>query len=114
MRNLLFIIMPLILIVGCSENQPEKTQVSKPVQSGMSVSSETFGKEWPFTVNSGVLDCVKGSAAIFKVNGKSYQLNGVASSLGFEPIDKIWKDNPETPGAKINTGPMISLALKQC
>jgi len=82
--------------------------------SGMEVSKEQYGDRWPFIVNSGVVDCVDGQAAIFKVNGKSYQLNGLASGKGYYPIGPIWRDNPAIPGTTISIGPMIDLALKQC
>ena len=114
MRSLPIIFLSSLFIIGCAESQSEKARVPKSEQSGILTSSEMFGSEWPFTVSSGVVDCVKGSAAVFKANGKSYQLNGVASMLGFESIDSIWKDNPAIPGTKVNIDPMIDLVLKQC
>lgn len=82
--------------------------------SGLEVSKEEFGEAWPFTIDSGVVDCVDGQAAIFKTGGRSYQLNGVARSRGYAPIDPIWRDDPEIPGAKVSVGNMIAIALKQC
>ncbi len=93
-------------------NTPQTTESSKP--SGLTVSKESVGKSWPFTVKTGVLDCISGRAAVFIANGTTYQLNGVARSLGYRSIDRIWKNDPEVPGAKINIGPMIDLALRQC
>jgi hypothetical protein len=83
-------------------------------QSGLEVKREDYGKDWPFSVEKGVVDCVDGSAAIFKVGNKSYSLNGTAEGRGYAPIDPIWLDNPELSGLKINISPMIDLALKQC
>lgn len=81
---------------------------------GLKVSKEEFGGEWPFTVDSGVVDCAGGQAAIFITGERSYQLNGVARSRGYAPIDPIWRDNPDIPGIKVSVGNMIDLALKQC
>lgn len=114
MRNILLILMSSMLVIGCGESQPEEVQESATSKSGVFVSIDSFGAKWPFTVESGVLDCVKGSAAIFKVNDISYQLNGVASNLGYKSIDSIWKDNVAIPGTKVSLGPMLSLALEQC
>lgn len=93
----------MCLIPACSQEKK-----------GINVSKDEFGDKWPFTVEAGVVDCVKGGGAIFKSNGQSYQLNGTASHMGFQPINPIWRDNPDIKGTKINIGPMISLALQQC
>lgn len=81
---------------------------------GLEVSRSEFGDSWPFTVESGVVDCVDGQAAVFKAEGKTYQLNGIARSRGYAPIDPIWKDNPDISGAKISIGEMIRVALDRC
>ncbi|WP_417811042.1 DUF2511 domain-containing protein [Thalassospira alkalitolerans] len=81
---------------------------------GTEVSSDQFGKRWPFTVQKGIVDCKPPQSAIFITNGKSYQLNGSAMSAGYPPIDPIWRDNPEIPGTKISLGEMIRLAREHC
>lgn len=80
----------------------------------MKVTRKQYGDEWPFTVEEGVIDCPKPSAAVFRHGGKVYALNGIAMSLGYEELEPIWKDNPKIPGYKISIGSMIQLALKQC
>jgi hypothetical protein len=97
----LFISASVLLVSGCG-------------QSGTEVSASEYGGEWPFTVEGGRLDCVQGRAAIFIVGDKKYQLNGFARSKGYQPINSIWRDNPDIPGTKINIGEMTKLALKQC
>ncbi|MCE8025240.1 DUF2511 domain-containing protein [Billgrantia aerodenitrificans] len=82
--------------------------------SDLEVSRSEFGDTWPFTVESGVVACVDGQAAIFKSGGKSYQLNGFARSRGYAPIDPIWRDNPDIPGTKVSIGEMIRIALERC
>lgn len=81
---------------------------------GLEVSRSEFGDSWPFTVEAGVVDCVDGQAAVFKAEGKTYQLNGFARSRGYAPIDPIWKGNPDIPGTKISIGEMIRIALGRC
>jgi hypothetical protein len=85
------------------------------------ISESTFKGKWPFSVSEGVLECRKLNLAtgrklpmvLFHANGKIYGVNGTASTR-FEPIDKIWLDNPDIPGTKINIGPMIQEGLKLC
>ncbi|MEX0605782.1 MAG: DUF2511 domain-containing protein [Marinobacter sp.] len=98
------VIVALFTLSGCG----------KSGDSGLEVSKGEFDGSWPFTVDSGVVDCFDGEAAVFKAEGQSYQLNGYARSRGYAPIDPIWKDNPDIPGAKVSVGDMINLALKQC
>ena len=83
-------------------------------QSGVEVSKHKYGEKWPFIVEKGYVDCVAPFAAIFRVDGKTYQLNGAATNKGYAAIDPIWRDNPNISGVKVNIGPMIDLALKQC
>ncbi|GEN28975.1 hypothetical protein HVA01_26210 [Halovibrio variabilis] len=98
------IVVILFALSGCGQSS----------SSGLEVSKGEFGESWPFTVESGVVDCVDGQAAIFKTGGTSYQLNGFARSSGYAPIDPIWRENPEIPGVRVNIGSMIDLALEQC
>ncbi|WP_081194874.1 DUF2511 domain-containing protein [Halomonas sp. BC1] len=97
----LVVLASVFLVSGCS-------------QSGQQVSASEYGEKWPFTVQSGRLDCVQGRAAIFIVGDKKYQLNGFAQSKGYQSITPIWRNNPDIPGAKINIGEMTKLALEQC
>lgn len=78
------------------------------------ISREEYGENWPFTVDSGRLECWRGPAAVFVTDGTVYQLNGVAKQMGHAPIDPIWRDNPAIPGTKISLGPVIQRALKLC
>tara|TARA_R110002167_G_scaffold98718_7_gene259401 strand:+ start:22190 stop:22612 length:423 start_codon:yes stop_codon:yes gene_type:complete len=78
------------------------------------LTQEQLGDAWPFTVAEGAVDCVSGGAAVFRSDGVTYQLNGTARAKGYEPIDSIWKENPALPGTRINLGPILDAALKQC
>jgi hypothetical protein len=52
--------------------------------------------------------------AIFISADVEYGLNGKAVQSGYTRINDIWRDDPDVPDTKINIGPMIQLALKQC
>jgi len=41
-------------------------------------------------------------------------LNGFARSRGYAPIDPIWRDNPDIPGAKVSISGMVRIALDRC
>ena len=78
------------------------------------VTREEYGDDWPFTVDSGRLECWRGPSAVFVTGGNVYQLNGMASQMGHASIDPIWRDSPSIPGTKVSLGPMIQRALKLC
>ena len=79
------------------------------------VASEQFGEQqWPFTVDSGRVDCLPGSVAVFKSDSVVYALNGLATSAGYEDIGPIWKDDPAELSPKINIGPLLDAALDLC
>ncbi|MDW0360800.1 DUF2511 domain-containing protein [Halomonas venusta] len=78
------------------------------------ISREEYGEAWPFTVDSGRLECWRGPSAVFITSGKVYQLNGMARQMGHAPLEPIWRDNPDIPGTKVNIGPMIERALRLC
>lgn len=78
------------------------------------ITQEQFGKDWPFTVSDGSVDCVDGIGAVFKSGGVSYQLNGIADAIGYAAIETIWRDSPDIPGTKIGLGSVLELALDEC
>jgi hypothetical protein len=80
----------------------------------MLVTKADLGDKWPFTVDSGYVDCPDGLSAIFRTGNAEYGLNGMATSRGFAEPDPIWRDDPTIPGAKISIGPMIDLARQEC
>lgn len=114
----------VIVITLCSPpsdrvSHPPPASKQAPVSRGVSVTRAEWGDSWPFKVDSGTVDCVdslgnRSGAAVFIYGGKTYALNGYATSRGYTNIRPIWRDNPDFPGAKIDIGPMIKLALDQC
>lgn len=82
-----------------------------------------LGKEWPLTVNYGVVACQGKTAdgqpltiATFTgPDGTVYALNGTAKShTDAAAIDPIWAPNPDVAGLKIGIGPLIDRALTLC
>lgn len=73
---------------------------------------------WPFTVDSATLLCTKaamGERITVVANGEMYALNGTAKSAKlWPPFDPIWRDDPDTPGLKIDIGPMIDRGRALC
>lgn len=87
------------------------------------VSADEYGDRWPLTVTGGVLRYEPAGRAIFRdLEGNEYQLNGMAQSAGYAPIDPIWKVREIIPGdegteptiLRVNIRPLIcnALALK--
>ena len=106
---------------------------------GLKVSQEDFGDEWPFTVPDGTLKCwpelTTGNLAeaglgwyTFEHGGTTYSLNSVLLGTvngfhGWSDIQEIWKWDmrpfgPWSPGApgsiRVNISEMVRLAMKQC
>ena len=119
-------VLAVLLLTLCDSPKKTSDRVSPPAASkrapvsrGVRVTRAEWGDDWPFTVDSGMVNCLdpKGNklgAAVFIYSGKTYALNGYAQSRGYRNIRPIWRDNPDIPGTKINIGPMIDLALDQC
>lgn len=83
------------------------------------LSAAQYGEAWPFTVESGEIGCLpipntNTEVITFTVNGVTYALNGIAEGHGFADIDPIWRENPNLPGTKINTGLAIEAARTLC
>lgn len=84
------------------------------------VSAEDYGADWPFRGEEMHLLCLAGNAVVASdpESGRMYPLNGVASGqaerLGLEPLEAVWRDNPEIPGTKVSVGPFIKRGLALC
>lgn len=85
-----------------------------PTPRGVEVTRAQYGDQWPFTVESGFVDCEPPGSAIFRTRLGTHGLNGLAKSRGVPDVRPIWRDDPNNPGLKVNIGAMIDLALDQC
>ena len=75
---------------------------------------------WPFSVSEGLLECFPPGIITFKVDGKSYAVNGLANSRGYLKIDDIWRNTPVTleqntsSNKKVELSPFINKGLELC
>lgn len=81
---------------------------------GVEVRRSDFGRAWPLTVTSGVLNC-EGLAVTFTANGTTYAVNGFARQMDRWPdINPIWADAGIGLGYKKDIGPLIERGLELC
>jgi hypothetical protein len=69
---------------------------------------------WPFTVPAVDLKCINGSKALLRIAGVDYAFNGKAIDAGYPSFGAYWLDDPETPGTKLPTYPLIMQAEGLC
>lgn len=109
---------PLTTATPSPTNTP--TEVPPPTntplpQNETLITEEAYGDKWPFTVKQGVLSCENISEVILTVDGVSFAINGTAKSTKkYQPVEKIWADNPAIPGAKKSVGNIIKSGLALC
>lgn len=119
----------LVLVLGCksngvtsnsrqSQNTPQATTERRLSPSEVKITKQEFGEKWPLTVDEGILAC-KGKGGfgevIFKANGKTYAVNGIAmGTKKYIPVDEIWANDPSASVLKKNIGPIIDRGLKLC
>ena len=118
-RNFFITFVTAVLIIACTNNVSNETlsSVNEKI-----ISKRDYGKEWPFTVDQGILKC-DNNAVIFISNGRTYGVNGTAKSRGrnqgYSDIEDIWAFDPlfsdgGNNEVRINIGPIISDGLKLC
>lgn len=101
MRNI-FILAIILGVVSCTNAKEIK------------VYSDSFGKEWPLLVNSGILSCENGNRVVFKVDDKKYAVNGAAQNM-YPSILTISKDDKELgANLKKSSSVLIEKGLKLC
>jgi hypothetical protein len=104
---------------GCDSSSPGTNGSSGEAQTReISKADLPKGDRWPLTVNSGLLRC-EGSngfgAVVFRApDGMDYGVNGVALGKHFADIKPIWRKDPDSPGLRIDIGPLIDIGLTLC
>ena len=90
---------------------------------GNTLHRDEYGSEWPLTVDEATLGCYGDSdlpAPYFEVSGVRYPITGWAETIlrqrGYEirSIDRIWRNDPDIPGIKVNLGPWIDRGSDLC
>jgi hypothetical protein len=112
-----------LLMVACSAGSNERPSTEGASGSGTTqpsrvpgmVTRADFGKDWPLTVDAGVLSCEGASAVYFTANGIRYAVNGSARTRKDAPdIDPIWAKDPRGYSPKKDIGPLIDRGLQLC
>jgi len=84
------------------------------------INEDQFGADWPFTKSEMHLSCLPGNAvvvmdvdtaAMYPVNGPA---NQQAKRRGMEPLNNVWRDNPEIAGTKVSISPVLERGLRLC
>jgi hypothetical protein len=85
-------------------------------EGGLNADSVDF--PWPFTVESGSVECREGLQVVFVTGGTAYPLNEAAardaSAQGYAPLADIWAADPAASGARIPIAPVLQLGLAEC
>ena len=76
---------------------------------------------WPLTSESGLLFCDpfgEGVGAVVYAPDEEpdafYAVNGMADAAGYDDIEPIWADRPDSDGLKVNIGALINAGLTLC
>lgn len=100
---------------GVTTTSGQTAPDEQPAGTSVEVTRADFGRDWPLTVDSGVLSCEGAGAVYFTSGGTRYALNGLAQGQGDAPeVDPIWADNPSGFAPKKNIGPLIDRGLQLC
>lgn len=86
------------------------------------VSNDEYGERWPYTIPNGQILCRERYAGDFLKkdvtithDGNTYALNGSArGNSEYLPLERIWRDNPKSPGSKIDEKEIIQRGLDLC
>jgi len=118
-----FIALFIFYKIGLNEPVSSRAKETSTVSNGEQfISEQEFGNKWPFTIPSGTLSCLSNNIngyekqfVAISYNGKTWAVNGSARGRdSYRPLEEIWKDNPDTPGAKFSMGEVIQKGLKLC
>ena len=106
--------------VGDSTGAPSGGVIAGAPTSGpLQVSRAAFvgsGRDWPLTVESGVLACEGVSSVVLTADGGGrYAVNGTAEThTSWPSIEALYADAPGQPGLKVDLGDLIQAGLALC
>jgi hypothetical protein len=88
--SIIFLGVMVLTITACTNNKKH-------------VSKGDYGQDWPFSVESGTVQCVGDELhIIFKADGSTYALNEAAKSSGeYDDVEDIIRSDANYPGRKI-------------
>ncbi|CAI1018028.1 DUF2511 domain-containing protein [Serratia quinivorans] len=111
----------LYFIFGSGDSTSDKNEATHGKDHTDVVYQKDFGDEWAFTFDRGVLICDR--LATYIENPKTntlYPLNGIgiqrmqSNQISAEPLDSVWRDDPQPYGVKVDISPFSELAQKLC
>lgn len=81
---LIFAILVIFSYIAAVTKDPAPNKKLNPKKTKITINKKDFkDSNWPFTVNSGTLECrndVRSKEVIFHANGKTYSVNGAAKT----------------------------------
>lgn len=115
----------VVALTACGGEPVEEVAADevKVESNEVAVDKASFEGKWALAVESGVIGCDNQAIYMKADDGNTYALNGTAQTrskaqgLGWLPVDrdsKVWLDDPDNTGAKMNVGDMIQAGLAVC
>jgi hypothetical protein len=101
--------------MGTSDARSVSTRAPRTADGGgLPVSAARF-KEWPFTVDAGLLKCEAGAVTFEPADGPRYAVNGTAKGAGYPDISPIWADDKKLGyGLKVDISEVLNKGLSLC
>ena len=97
-----------------SRSSQVRSSESEGESGGLPVTASRF-KEWPFTVDVGVLQCEGGAVTFEPPGGPRYAVNGTAKGAGYPEITPIWADDKTLGnGLKVDISEVLNKGLSLC
>lgn len=104
----------LLVPESATPPSPSRSRARGPIM----ITQQDLGDAWPFTVDSGLLDCRGAGEVVFTVDGRSYAVNGLAKGTKkYDDISPIWSlilTSGSSSDAKKDIGPIITRGLALC
>lgn len=110
MRRVLAAVIAALALAAASCGGEESSAVDNVVQ----LTPTDVEGAWPLTVDSIALRCEPPGAVVATANSTDYAVNGLADAHEFEPIEPIWRPNPDIPGTRMDIGELIDAGLDLC
>jgi len=103
------IIVVTLLLSACGQAESQRAK---------QVVSSDFGGDWPLTVYSGTVNCIRNGHAVFIGGDGVYAMNGTAKNFadryGYLDIREISKPHSQYPDVEADIQPLLVIALNMC
>jgi hypothetical protein len=86
-----WLLLAAALLAGCGAPDYRPNDRTQPV------GRAAYGRDWPFAIERGELDCVTPAQVILRSGGRAYALNGTAEATGkYRPLAEILPGGKDT------------------